>query len=189
MFVGGIRIMVNPMNVYITQLAESARDNCEKKGIIEKNQYRLNEDTILKIVKFFNGELIKPDDKKCNELFEKYSNKDSNSFMLKKDDNSFIIGYKEFKLMDVLHELGHVFLEFNEMKVGEFRSCNDPQGDASELDASKFARVFAMPSRLFESSVLKNTHNKICNINSVAETFGVDYLQVVSHGRESYYWD
>lgn len=187
--------MVNPMNIYITQLAEAARNRCVNVGIIEKNQYQLTESLISQIIHFFNVEFKKLNteeyEKMLNEYLHMHSDDhyQSNSFMCKKCDNSFLIAYKEFELMDILHELGHVFLELDEMKEGEIRSCNDPQGNASELDASKFARVFAMPSELFEKIVINNTHKKICDIENVAKTFGVDYLQVVCHGRESYYWD
>ena len=183
-------MLINPMNVYIRQIAEDARRACEEAGVIQGNKFLLTEKDMHSIIEFFNGNLVKQspsdflsDNDKSLPFYK------SNSVLEKTSDTKFCIRYDTFSAIDILHELGHVFLEFDRMSVGDTRGCHDINSGLNEIEASKFARAFIMPSALFESAIVDSSSDGKCNISLVADKFGVDYLQVVSYGREAYYWD
>lgn len=104
------------------------------------------------------------------------------------DKVKFTIEYSQFRLLELLHELGHAFLELDNMDPGEVRGCDDVNGGINEQNATKFARAFLMPRDEFEKVVLKNSKGSVCDIDKVAEEFGIDYWQVVSQGRQLQIW-
>lgn len=179
--------MINPMNVYINKLAETARDMC---GINteSKDDYKLNLDYLKKAISYFNGELKHYN---SNEEMSKECGFEmaSNCFLKKREGKPFLIGYIEFIAIDILHELGHAALELQDMYDGEVRLLEDYNGGMNEINASKFARAFIMPSHIFQKVVIQNTKDGLCDIQLVANVFGVEYSQVVSRGRESNLWD
>ena len=114
-----------------------------------------------------------------------------NSLLRKASANSkfnFTIEYTDFEVLDLLHELGHAFLELDNMDPEEVRGCDDINGGINELNASKFARAFIMPRALFEEVVLKHSTDGMCKIQEVADEFKIDYWQVVSQGRQLQIW-
>ena len=175
------------MNVYIKQLASAARESCAEKRIIVEPQYKLNYNTIKKIITYFKGELKKFDSE--DEMRGSYPSCRGNSFMKKTSEDTFMIGYVNFVVMDILHELGHVFLELDTMRIGDIRSCNDIDGGINEIGAAKFARAFLFPSPLFERTVINHSISGSCDVQAVAKIFGTDSLQIISYGRESYLWE
>lgn len=179
--------MINPMNIYINKLAETAREMCNL-NLEGLDNYILSEDNVIEAVQYFNGNLTHyaSAEEMNNECGFEIK---ANSFLKKTAKNSFLIGYKEFIVLDILHELGHAILELNDMLVGETRLKGNYYGGINELNATKFARAFIMPLNIFQKVVIQNTKNGVCNIQEVANVFGVDYSQVISRGRESNLWD
>lgn len=179
--------MFNAMNVYIQYMAEEARGKCVEAEIIDQNTCELNETHIRNIVEFFNGKL----EEISSEELKKDSSSGANSILIKnKEDDPirFTIKYIKFSAIDILHELGHAFLELKDMKAGETRDCDDINGGLNELNATKFARAFIMPRVLFEKKVVENSIAGKCNIQAVADIFNVEYLQVVTQGRQLQFW-
>lgn len=179
--------MSNAMNVYIQYMAEEARKACVKAKIIEDDTCVLNITHVEHIVKFFDGKLEKVD----AEELRRFSGNGENSILIKskeEDIAKFAIKYVEFSAIDILHELGHAFLELSDMKPGDIRGCDDINGGLNELNATKFARAFIMPRALFEKKVVENSIEGKCNLQAVASAFKVEYLQVVTQGRQLQFW-
>lgn len=184
-------------NAYYQQMGEAAREVCVKVGIIQQDQCALTVENLAEIVNYFHGELRKREEP-CSEVGNGKSaetivtkNYTGNSLLRKESANcqfKFTIEYTDFEVLDLLHELGHVFLELDKMLPGDVRGCDDISGGINELNASKFARAFIMPRALFEEVVLKHSNNGICKIQEVADEFKIDYWQVVSQGRQLQIW-
>ena len=181
--------MLNPMNIYIGRLAEEARQECNNRNIIASGQFCLDYPVIKRIISFFGGKLKNFTE---SDLKEKFPNKNiSNSFiqLTNKSNSEFLIGYVNFSVLDILHELGHAFLELDTMKDGEVKWIGDEEGGIKEIEASQFARAFLMPTELFQEVVIDNSEKGYCNINAVANVFCVDESQVICRGRESCLWE
>lgn len=179
--------MINPKNIYIRQITEAVRSECIKENLVNKSTYPIDEATARKIIKYFKGTLECFSDEK---LKDEHPAARGNSFLKKiNDEGNFLIGYINFKPMDIFHELGHAVLELEGMKIGDYRSCGDTNAGIFEILASKFSRFFLMPTDLFAEKVVEYTYNGKCDIEKVAKFFNVDYSQVVSHGRESSFWE
>lgn len=181
--------MLNPMNIYIGRLAEEARQECNNQNIIANNQLRLDQSVAEQIISFFGGRLQKFTE---GDLTAKFPDKNiSNSFIqvTNKSKSEFIIGYINFSALDILHELGHAFLELDTMENEDVRWIGDEEGGIKEIEASQFARAFLMPTELFQEVVIDNSVKGYCNIDAVANVFCVDESQVICRGRESYLWE
>ena len=109
--------------------------------------------------------------------------------MVKDSESSFTIKYVTYSSFDIMHELEHVFLDFNKMQVGEERLTGDSDGGLGELGASRFARAFLMPMQLFQEKVVDCSTKGVCDIDCMSQTFDVDVTQVICRGREVYSWE
>ena len=181
--------MVDPINIYISRLAEAARKKCCEKKFIEEKTFKFEEHQLESIVSFFGGELRHYETE--SEMNNIVSTIKGNSFLKKisNDRIDFIIGYIKFFPIDILHELGHYFLEKTKLKSGDIVWSGDLDDGICELTASKFARAFVMPSKLFEEVIVINSNKGLCDIQEVAKTFGVEISDVISRGRETYLWE
>ncbi len=172
-----------PDTFYLNKLAELAREACEKKGILSEKQ-KLTIDDIKDVVGLFGGTI---EEKSSESKDDEVSEKNINDFqMIKDSEDTFKILYCSFDIIEILHEFAHVFIDFKEMSVNDKRYCNGR--GMSDISAYIFARAFLMPKKLFESTVIKNTSDGICNIDEVAKTFGVSSNQVVARGKELNLW-
>lgn len=180
--------MSNAMNVYIQYMAEEARNACVQAKIMEDDTCVLTRAQLEKIVDFFSGKL---EEVHLEEL-KGFSSNGENSILIKSNEGErkkFAIKFVEFSVIDILHELGHAFLELSNMKPGDVRGCDDINGGLNELNATKFARAFIMPRALFEKKVVEHSVAGKCNLQAVANAFGVEYLQVVTQGRQLQFWE
>lgn len=181
--------MLNPMNIYIGRLAEEARQTCNNCNITSRNQPCLDLSAVEKIIAFFGGDLKKYTKSDLEKMFPNY--KINNSFIqiVDKSKCEFLIGYIDFSALDILHELGHAFLEMDSMTDGDVRWIGDKESGIKEIEASQFARAFLMPTELFQEVVIDKSEKGFCHIDKVAEVFCVDESQVICRGRESCLWE
>lgn len=180
--------MNNPMGIYVSRLAEAARCMCNEKEITKSDQRLLDENALKKIVEFYKGTLVQYSEAR---FAEEFPNRKFNSFLRKAttDNSLFVIGYVEYSAIDILHELGHAFLELSSMVDNEIRWIGDSESGLKELEAYKFARAFLMPTQLFQETVISCSNRGECDIEAVAKEFAVDAAEVVCRGRESYLWE
>lgn len=177
--------------------------------IIEVNEGRKSLDKTLveRIINFLGGDVVDFSDglnatdekdeykqakKKMQDyIYKEYSQKEAEAdsyFVRTSDDYKFEIGYLKFKLMSVIHELGHAFLE---LKYAKIKCLNWDNGSMSKSEnmANAFARAFVMPRERFLKKVSENSERGRCDILSVAESFGVDYTYAYIRGKELHLWD
>ena len=180
----------NAQGIYVTKLAERARHLCEEKGVIRNDTFIITQDEIERVINYFKGIIEK---KQQDELIAMCNNENVICFMqkAKKGENiQFAIYYcGELNVMNILHELGHVFLDLNTMQSDGICCYRDVSCGMNEIAASKFARAFIMPTELFKQAVLENFENGFCDVDKVAKKFGVETTQVISRGREIFLWE
>ena len=177
--------------------------------IVEVNEGRRSLDKTLveRIINFLGGDVVDFSDglnapnekdeykqakKKMREyIYKEYSQKEAKAdsyFVRTSDDYKFEIGYLKFKLMSVIHELGHAFLELKYAKI-KCLNWDDGSMSKSENMANAFARAFVMPRERFLKKVSENSERGRCDILSVAKSFGVDYTYAYIRGKELHLWD
>ncbi len=178
--------------------------NSEEINRIDKCEMALNESIIKQIICNFGGKFlnfskntknsdINPEtieQKMRKYLQEKYDEKDvkGSSYIVKTSNNSFEIGCKYFKLMDCVHELGHLFLDLDRLKINK-PIWSDESISKSEYMVDTFGRAFVMPRDRFLRIVTIHSESNKCDIYSVAETFGVEYIHAYIRGKELMLWD
>ncbi len=170
-------------NVYVENLARTARKLLIENGIpLQSTQY-YDKSTLKKIVEFFGGELEVDDDgEKPN----------STDFIEKTNiDNSFFIHLNirgsSPLFFRALHELGHAFLDLPNMSVGE--KCYYDGHKASDIQAELFVRAFIMPSDEFELVVKDCIEDGKFNVQKIATHYEIDYVDVLIRGKELNYWE
>ncbi len=58
----------------------------------------------------------------------------------------------------------------------------------ADWNADAFARAFVMPRDRFLRIVAENSDRGKCNLNAVAEKFGVEYIDVYIRGKDFNLW-
>lgn len=163
--------MTGQRKFYIEKLALDARERLIEKEIIEKNQKALSNYDLTKIVSFYGGEL-------------QFVSEPKETYIKKVDDKAYIIYYysQSNNYMQVIHELGHAFLNLDDMEIGQEYFSNGFVDEDTE--AALFARAFVMPRYTFEPTVIEHLNDgKFC-IQNVAEEYEIDYLEVLARGEE-----
>lgn len=203
----------SPNFLYSTRIAENAWERIVNgmgdRDIIEvdEGERTLDKTLVERIIKFLGGNFIdfsdglnltdeekeyeKAKEKMGKYIQDNYSQKEveADSYFVRiSDDYNFEIGYIKFKLMSVIHELGHAFLE---LKNAELKCLNWNDGSISKSEnmTNAFARAFVMPRERFLKKVSENSKRGRCDILSVAKSFGVDYTHAYIRGKELHLWD
>lgn len=208
--------MINdtPLDLYAIKIAENAweklvneMDLPELKAV-DKGLCTLNEEIMSKIIRYLKGttktfsldNAIPNDEEKVTSArnlmqkhlsaspFKQKAIKGDSYFVKTSDDNTFEIGYIRFNLMSILHELGHAFLDMHRVQVGEVLWNNNLQLQ-SETTVNAFSRAFAMPRERFLKKVAQYSTRDSCDISSVANSFGVEYIYAYIRGKELHLWD
>lgn len=163
---------------YIESVAEAVRERIVEKGIIEETACSLSIDQVRKIVEFFDGELI--------EISS--SDSEPSPYIEKTGEGTYSIFYKpEDNFLGILHELGHAFLDLDNMEIGKRQYYVGIE--KSDFGAAFFARVLAMPRKLFEEVVIRYWRNGKCNIQEVAKVYQIEYMEVLARGKELNIWE
>ena len=137
------------------------------------------------------------DAKKCveslNGRVEHRSGQDSEA--IKTGENSFTIYVKEENIEELLHELGHVLLEWHEVKI-EAEDEDKPKrvggntgvNSLIEEAVNYFMRMVLMPTMLFMKQVINYSYNNLCDFSALANAFGVSRYTVIRRGKELGLW-
>ena len=162
--------MNNKRKYYIEKIALDARKRLIEEKIIKNDDKALSESQLVQIVSFFGGEL--------NFLKDKQK-----TYIEKTDVNKYVIHYfKEYSYLQVIHELGHAFLNFDDMEIGKMYFFDGP--GVEDTEASLFARAFIMPRLNFEQVIIDHLSDGKYSIQNVAHEYGIDYLEVLARGEE-----
>ncbi len=166
--------MLNTMIIYINKLATEARRGCEQENEFLKGMRNLQENEMQQVVESFGGKLEQISD----------DSMESNALISGTQDN-FVIKYKNYHTIDILHELGHAFLHLEKKKK---EKPLDGDYGLDETSASVFARAFLMPEYLFYNDVIENSINRICDIQHIADMYSTTCSDVITRGRELNLW-
>jgi Zn-dependent peptidase ImmA (M78 family) len=98
---------------------------------------------------------------------------------------------EERKKFTLGHELGHLFLHMKFLNEDEWNSSNDFEDKVygrngyteEEYDAHEFAAALLMPKKIFIEKVKENTTDNKCNVNILAEYFGVSVDAATNRGK------
>lgn len=162
--------MNNERKYYIEKIALDARNRLIEKKIIDKDEKALTEEKLRKIVSFFGGEL--------NVLDKK-----QDTYIEKTNNNKYVIHYyRSYNYLQVIHELGHAFLNLDQMVIGK-KYFFDGLGE-EDTEASLFARAFIMPRYNFEKVIISHLSDGKYSIQNVADEYDIDYLEVLARGEE-----
>lgn len=123
-----------------------------------------------------------------NNNFSQTEIKGDSYFVRTSEKHTFEIGYLKYKLMNVIHELGHAFLDIQTAKPRKL-VWDDGSQWASETMVNAFARAFAMPRDRFLKKVSGCTTRGQCDILEVAKSFGVEYIHAYVRGKDLHLWD
>jgi len=161
----------NQRDYYIEKIALDARNRLIEEGIIGEDEKALSEEQLKQIVSFFGGELIV------------HSEKEKGTFIQKTAADKYVIYYyRQYNYIQVIHELGHAFLNFDEMEIGRSYSFDGLGKEDSE--ASLFARAFIMPRIKFEQVVIDYIIDGKFSVLDIAKEYRIDYLEVLARGEE-----
>lgn len=162
--------MNNKRKYYIEKIALDARNRLVEENIINKDEKSLNEEQLEQIISFFGGEL--------NVL-----NKERDTYIKKTDENKYVIYYyRAYNYLQVIHELGHAFLNFDQMEIDKPYFFNG--FGEEDTEASLFARAFIMPRENFEQVIINHLNDGKYSIQNVANEYNIDYLEVLARGEE-----
>lgn len=160
---------------YYFNFSDDVRNSCIEGKLIEKDQLSISFDDCKKIVKYFGG------------IFDSNPSYKLSS-MIKISENEFKIECNpDVNSLDIIHELGHAFLHFNDMEINDRYSCDG--NSFEDIEACIFSRAFIMPKPLFEKVVFKYVIDGICNLIDVARTFNVECIQADLRGKELNIWE
>lgn len=158
---------------YIDSLANGARKKIQSLS----NTTHLKYSDAVQYVQYFGGEVIfRPE---------------QNSEIKRNADHTFTIYVKYESIEEVLHELGHAFLNWDNMNKNENVLCtyeNDGLTDFDEQAANYFMRSFIMPVDLFMKQVLNVTYNNVCDFKSLSEMFNVSKYIIIARGNDLGLW-
>lgn len=199
-----------PMTLYSMRLAESIWNNLvddlqdEEITKIDRGESVFTESTFKTIIEFFKGkflifnENIKYSNEECDpekrmlEHIKKEYNESEikgNSYFVKtQKEKDFEIGCLRFNIIDASHELGHLFLDFETVEFDKVLWANGAQIE-SEYIVDTFSRAFVMPRERFMKIVSLYSYRNKCEIEKVAEAFGVPYISAYIRGKELHLWD
>lgn len=172
--------MTNSEKYYVEKVAHIARQSVKDAGI--QITVPMTFKLVIQIIEHFGGKLIK----KENDDYE------SSDFYIRKNNNEelevyYNENYSGNKVMKLLHELGHVFFDFPDMKIGEKRGCDD--AEPNDIQAELFARAFVMPREDFEKDMVKNTtKDGKFDMIKLAEYYGVEYMDTLTRGEDLNLW-
>lgn len=178
---------------------------CEEIKKIDKGENTLNEDIIKRIVDNLGGtfinfsaehgdsvdEIKKIEQRMRAHLQEKYNEdkiKGNSYFVKTSEKKDFEIGCMFFKLMDCVHEIGHLFLNLDDLEINK-PIWSDDSVSKSEYMVDTFGRAFVMPRERFLRVVAQHSELSECDIFGVAKTFGVEYIHAYIRGKELMLWD
>lgn len=140
---------------------------------------------VLKELKFIMNEHL---NKKINNKSDEIK-VNGNAYCLKTNvDNSFEIGYLNYNLMEVVEALGYAFLYIEKMNINYPIWINEKLTQRDE-NVKSFARAFIMPRERFLRIVSENSTGYKCDIEKVANAFGVEYIHSYIRGRELNLWE
>lgn len=153
------------------------RNSLLEKNIHSKNALSISFEDMRKIIMLFDGKL------------EKCSDQNTNCpYIRRVGDSSFIIFYTdENDFMGLFHDLGHAFLHYSQLEL-----CNEMHYNGttlSDMEAQLFARAIIMPRDEFEQVVIQHTIDGKCNVQDVADVYGISYLDVIARGKELNIWE
>lgn len=165
--------MNNNKKFYIERIADDARNAAVAQHIHSKYDTNLTYSQLNGIITLFGGE---------------YEPNAPNTQIEKTGANKFKISYtRDANYIDVLHELGHAFLNLDDMNIGDVLYCNG--SSARDDDAGLFARSYAMPRDNFEKVVAKCVKDGVCMAQDVAKEFKAEYFDVISRGIDLNIWE
>lgn len=160
---------------YIERIALAARNRLIEKHIISNDVRQFNFELLKQIVEFFGGNLVNGEETDSTHI-------------IKNDDKKYTIVYTpNDHYIKVLHELGHAFLDFDNMKTGQIYSFDGVELEDS--NASLFARAFVMPRDDFEQVVINHINDGKCSIQNIANEYFIDYFDVLIRGKELNFWE
>lgn len=171
-------------NVYIERIAAAARRKVVEQNIISENTRLYTQEMLESIIDFFGGKVFFDERNKPSETPNIYIRKTSgngfeiHSYSLKKPDELF---------MEIIHELGHAFIDLPSEKIGKKYSC-DGRG-ASDVQAERFARAFVMPPTDFIESAKQCLVAGKFDIEKIAKIYRVNYVDALIRGKELNYWE
>lgn len=162
--------MDNNRKFYIEKIASDARKRLVEVEIIDKDEKALSMEQLKKIVAFYGGEL---------KIYEQ----DRETCIEKISEDDYVIHYcGSNNYLQVIHELGHAFLHFDNLEIGK-RYRFDGLG-IEDAEASLFARAMIMPRTNFEQVVIEYIKGGKYSIQDVANDYKTDYLEVLARGEE-----
>lgn len=162
--------MTGQRQIYIEKIALDARKRLIEKKIIDENQKALNKEDLVKIISFFGGHL-------------EFVSEPEDTAIQKIDEKSYVIYYyEEHNYLQVIHELGHAFLNFDDMLVGQKYFFNGFGEEDNE--AARFARALIMPRYSFEKTVINHLNDGEFCIQNVAAEYNINYLEALARGEE-----
>lgn len=154
------------------------RKNASEENMCTKNALSVSFDTVKSIITLFDGKLEKGLDLKGNY-----------PYIRRVDDSAFVIFYKdENDFVSLFHDLGHAFLHFSQLKDSNHEMHYNGT-TLLDMEAQLFARALIMPRDEFEQVVIRHTVNGKCNVQDVADVYGISYLDVIARGKELNIWE
>lgn len=173
--------MNNSDKYYVEKVAQAARKSALRDPNINLDP-PLSIETIKKVIEHFGGELNEKTD----------SDQTHSDFYIKKNDNEELEIYYNAKatdniILNLLHELGHVFFDFPNMNKGEIKCCDDAQ--ATDEKANLFARAFLMPRDKFEKDMVEcTTIDGKFDMIKLAKRYSVSYMDTLTRGEDLNLW-
>lgn len=122
-----------------------------------------------------NGNEIKNEDYPC---------------IVKNGEDTYTIFYdgSNIDIMSLLHELGHAFLHSEQLEQKNTKEHFNGT-TVLDLEAQLFARAFIMPRDQFEEVIIQHTVDCKCDIQSIADVYGINCLDVLARGKELNIWE
>lgn len=160
--------------LWANNIAELARKSCAHLDVLAAEKEKLDREDAEGVLKAFGGQIVEDDVSK-------------QPFFVKTSDEAFTVFLPKFSVRDALCALGRVFVDFESIQEGEPVYIHERSSKG--MTAHTFAMAFLMPKKLFATVVIKNSDSDIqCNVDAVAETFGVSVNDAIARGKELEIW-
>jgi Zn-dependent peptidase ImmA (M78 family) len=167
--------MTNIERIYVECVADDARKEVEKRAIINSDDKKLTIVDLRRIIRFYGGKLIKSTNPKNGKAY------------IIKDYDGFTVYYNNgATYLDILHELGHVFFDLENMEVGQIYHCEGKKFEDER--SSLFARGFAMRRESFEKVVIANSKKGVFDVYNIANLYDIDYFDILTRIEELKIW-
>ncbi len=168
-----MRSIVDRKEYWAERIAVDLRNYLDEKQILSANDYQISEEALEKIVTHFKGSLVELTD----------TDDTRKSYIKKTGQDTFEIHYRDRSdYMTAFHELGHAFLDLDEMNDGEEIACDGLR--LSDRAAWLFARTLAMPRDGFETLAVEKNYN----IRDIADVYRLNYYPVLLRGKDLNIW-